>query len=371
MKKGLLVLGLVSCMLLGYAQASMDDQYLKEAYQPATVVSLTKLNTSPEFSYDIGIRMDCTLYVGRYKGAADFVPAPIALNNRVDVRVEKHWMYVFLPPNREVEMRLMSGTASEDKSCINNQTTAAAGVIPAGTILPVTVDSTMGSSKSQRGAAITATIMQDVPLPGGRSLRAGSEVTGHVVGAVSPGKGSDESSLSFQFDQVRFGNRTVPITTNLRALASVMEVNAARVPKTGGDGDWSGNWTLVQIGGDQTSHGEGGPVMLGSQMVGEYTDQGTLAHFTSDLGSECRGVVDHDRRPQAFWLFSVNACGTYGFGDVRLVHSGRTDPVGEVTLISSGKAVKVGRGSAMLLRVDRSGSEGTQARAMLVQAANQ
>lgn len=370
MKKSLVIVGFVSCMLLAYAQAGTDDQYLKEAYQPATVVSVTNLNTSPEFSYDIGIRMNCMLYVGRYKSASNFVPSPITLNNSVDVRVEQHWMYVFLPPDREVQMRLMSAS-SADKSCAAEQSTANAGVIPPGTILPVVLHSAMGSSKSQKGAAITATVAQDVPLPGGATLRAGSKLTGHVVDAVRPGKGSDESSLSFQFDQVRLGDRTVPITTNLRALASFMEVNAARVPKTGGDGDWSGNWTLVQIGGDQASHGVGGPVMLGSQMVGEYTEQGALAHFTSDLGTECRGVVDRNRRPQAFWLFSVDACGTYGFGDVQIAHSGRTEPVGEVTLVSDSKALKVGKGSAMLLRVDRSGSEETQALAMPAHAAKQ
>jgi len=370
MKKSLTLLALVSCMLLAYAQAGTDDQYLKQAYQPATVVSITNQNTSPEFSYDIGIRMNCMLYVGRYKSASNFVPSPITLNNSVDVRVEQHWMYVFLPPNREVGMRLMS-TSSADKSCAANQSVATAGAIPPGTILPVILNSTIGSSKSQKGSAITATVTQDVPLPDGATLRAGSKLTGHVVDAVRPGKGSDESSLSFQFDQVRFANQTVPVTTNLRALASFMEVNAARVPKTGGDGDWSGNWTLVQIGGDQASHGEGGPVMLGSQIVGEYTGQGTLAHFTSDMGTECRGVVDRNRRPQAFWLFSVDACGTYGFGDVRIAHSGRTEPVGEITLVSDNKALKVGKGSAMLLRVDRSGSETAEALATPAQAAKQ
>ena len=368
--KKILVIGFV-CTLLVYAQASTDHQDLKAAYQPATVVSVTKLKTAPEYYFDVGIRMNCVLYVGQYKSASNFVPTPIAPRNRVDVRVEDHWMYVFVPGDREVEMRLISTKSSEDNSCVNDQTSATAGLIPPGTILPLTLDSGIGSNKSQKGATIRATVMQDVPLAGRTVIRAGSKVTGHLVDVAVPGKGSDESSLSFQFDQVQFAHRTIPITTNLRALASVTEVNDARVPKTGGDGDWSGIWTLVQIGGDQASYGVGGPVMVGSQMVGKYTKQGTLAYFTSDLGTECRGVVDRNRRPQAFWLFSVNACGTYGFGDVRIVHSGRTDPVGQVTLISGGKTLKVGKGSAMLLRVDRSGSEVAEAFATSARAAKQ
>jgi hypothetical protein len=152
-------------------------------------------------------------------------------------------------------------------------------------------------------------------------------VTGHVVEVITPGKGSDESKISFQFDQVRFENRTIPITTSLRAVASVMEVDAAQVPKTGEDGDSSGSWSLVQIGGDQVSYGQGGSVMLGSEVVGNYTSQGVLANVSPDLGTECRGMVNGDNTAQAFWLFSVHTCGTDGFGDLTILHSGHTEPV--------------------------------------------
>lgn len=232
-----------------------------------------------------------------------------------------------------------------------------AELIPAGTLLPVSLNSTLRSDKSGSGARITATLMQDVPLGTGETLRAGSKVTGHVVEATIPGEETAESSVSFQFDQVRFDNRTVPLTTNLRALASVMEVDAAQVPKAGGDEDSSGSWSLVQIGGDQVSYGQGGLVMLGAQVVGTYTSQGVSAHTSPDSGTR-----DGATRPQAFRLFSVDARGTYGLGDVRILHSGRTEPIGEVTLTSNGKGVKVGRGSAMLLQVDGSGPEEAKAR---------
>jgi hypothetical protein len=254
-------------------------------------------------------------------------------------------------------MYLHAGTGEDLK-----QTYQAAEPIPTGTILPVTLNATLRSDKSVSGAAITATVMQDVPLGGGQTLRRGSKVTGHVVEAISPGRGSDESSISIQFDGVQFDHRIVPIVTNLRALASVMEVDEALVPKSGGSEDFSGNWNLVQIGGDQVSYGQGGPVMLGSEVVGKYTSQGVLASVTADLGSECRSVVSDNGPAKAFWLFSANACGTYGFGDVQITHSGRTEPAGEVTLTSNRKTVKVGRGSAMLLRVDGSGPEEAQAR---------
>jgi hypothetical protein len=194
--------------------------------------------------------------------------------------------------------------------------------------------------------------MQDVPLGSGTTLRAGSKVTGHVVETIQPGKGSDEARISFQFDQVQLGNRTVPVTTNLRALASDTAVLAATPRPT--SPDYADN--QIQIGGDQISYGEGGPVMMGSEVVGKNTRQGVLAYVSDDLGTECRGTIDGNTRPQGFWVFSMHACGAYGFGDVRILHSGRTAPVGEVTLTSSGKSVEVGKSSGMLLRVDRSGS---------------
>jgi hypothetical protein len=360
MKKALNVIGFVACMLPAFLHAG-TEQDLKGAYQPATVVSVNKVVTSVNYAYDIGIRVDCTMYVARYKSANDYVPVEIAPNHPVNVLVDEHghWMQVFLS-DHPVELRLMSATNSQEKSCVNDLSGASVA-IPVGTILPVSLDSVVRSDKSRTGTAITATLMQDIPLGQGAALRKGARVTGHVLKAIQPGKGSDEARVSFRFDQVRSGNRVIPITTNLRALASATAVSATQVPKTGGDGESPSSWTLVQIGGDQISYGQGGPVVMGSEAVGTYTSQGVLAYLSQDLGTECRSTIDSNTRPQAFWVFSVHACGAYGFGDVKILHSGRTEPVGEVTLTSSGKAVKVGRSSAMLLRVDRSGAEETQA----------
>jgi hypothetical protein len=214
------------------------------------------------------------------------------------------------------------------------------------------------SDKSGSGATITATVMQDVPLGAGKTLRAGSMMTGHIVEAVTPGKGSDESKVSFQFDQVRLGNQTISITSDLRAVASRSEVLAATPQLT--SSEYTDN--QVQIGGDQISYGSDGPVMVGSQVVGKYTNQGVLANAGADLSASCHGMSANSGLPQAFWLFSVNACGSYGLGDLKIVQSGGTAPVGEVTLASNRKAVNLSKGSAMLLRVDGSGPEAAQAR---------
>jgi len=360
MKKALMVvIGFVACIqpMPLHASAGQD---LRGAYRPATVVSVTKVDTMVDNAYDIGIRLDCLLYVLRYKSANDYLPIGIAPNHPIDVLTGEHgyWMHVVLSPNHIAELRVLSTAGADDKSCAIDVTQSAA--IPVGTILPVSLDSMMRSDKSRPGTAITATLMQDVSLNKGTILRAGSKVTGRVVQASEPRNGSGEARISFQFDHVRLGSRAVPIAANLRALASSMAISATQVPTSGGDEDFSGYWNLVQIGGDQVSYGQGYPVVIGSEVVGKYTSQGVWAYVSQGLGTECRGTIDGNKRPQAFWVFSVHACGAYGF-DVKILHSGRTEPVGQVTLTSSGKVVKVGRSSGMLLRVDRSGAEEAQA----------
>jgi hypothetical protein len=188
-------------------------------------------------------------------------------------------------------MYVLAGTGQDPKPAYQpnqEQSTRSAETIPAGTILPVRLNSNLSSDKSGSGTPIIATVMQDVPLSKGETLRKGSKVTGHVIVASTPGKGSDESRISFQLDQVQLGNLTIPITTNLRAVASRSAVLAATPELT--SPDYVDN--QVQIGGDQISYGEDGPVMVGEQVVGKYTSQGVLAYVDQDSGTSKRG---HDR----------------------------------------------------------------------------
>jgi hypothetical protein len=267
-------------------------------------------------------------------------------------------------------MSLQAKTGPDLKQAYHHaqeQNARSAETIPAGTIIPVRLNSTLRSDKSGKGDAITATVMQDVPLGAGETLRAGSKMRGHVVASITPGKGSDEPRISFQFDQVRLGDSTIPVTTNLRAVASKTAVLAATPQLT--SSEYSDD--QVQIGGDEISYGTDGPVMVGSQVVGKYTSQGVLAYVEEDLGTSCHNTIESNSHPQAFWLFSVNACGAYGFRDLTILQSGRTEPLGEITLTSNGNAVKVGKGSAMLLRVDASRPEEAQAHTIASRATGQ
>jgi hypothetical protein len=255
-------------------------------------------------------------------------------------------------------MCLHAGTGQDLKYAAQpaQEQNAQSASFPAGTIIPVSLNSTLRSDKSRSGDSITATVMQDVVLGSGETLGKGSKVIGHVIEAVAPGNRSDESKISFQFDRVVLGNQTLSITTNLRAVASKHAVLAATPQLT--SSEYADN--QVQIGGDQISYGNDGPVMVGSRVVGKYTSQGVLAYGGQDLGTPCRGTIDDNDHPQAFWFFSVNACGTYGFGDLTVIHAGPTAPVSEVTLSSKSKVLKVDKGSGMLLLVGGSGPVETQ-----------
>jgi len=223
--------------------------------------------------------------------------------------------------------------------------------IPAGTILPLQLDTSLNSAKSKPGQVVTARLMQDVPLPSGGRIRAGSKAIGRVLDVVEARDGSG-AKLSLQFDTLEVAKRRIPMTTNLRALASMMEVEDAQIPKTGPDrGTPENAWTTTQVGDDVVYRG-GGPVANGLQVVGTPTAaNGVLARIASKPGSKCHGDLGDNDQPQALWVFSADACGTYGFPDLAIVHAGRSHPVGQITLASERSNFDVRSGSGLLLRV--------------------
>ena len=127
MKKSLILLILVAAGLVVYLHASV-----KQGYQTATVVTVKKLDTTPQFiggnptdapaqaeeyAYEIGLRLECTNYVGRYESAINYLPAAIAPNKEIDVRLEKHWMYLSLNSDREIKMGILRHERVHSDAC--------------------------------------------------------------------------------------------------------------------------------------------------------------------------------------------------------------------------------------------------------------
>jgi hypothetical protein len=222
--------------------------------------------------------------------------------------------------------------------------------IPAGTILPLRLNSSLNSKKSKPGEIVTARLMQDVPLPSGEKIHAGSKAVAHVL-EVAGARNGGGAKLSLQFDTLEVSHQKLPMTTNLRALASMMEVEDAQTPKTGPDRGTSENsWTTEQIGGEVVYRG-GGPVAKGLRVGGKPTADGVLVRIAAKPGTKCRGDLSGNVQPQALWIFSADACGTYGFADLKIVHAGRSNPIGQITLASEKSNFDIRGGSGLLLRV--------------------
>jgi hypothetical protein len=229
--------------------------------------------------------------------------------------------------------------------------------LPPGTILPVLLNSTLSSAKATPGQVITGRVMQDVPLRDGRTIHAGTRVVGHIT-SVTPASNGNPARLSLRFDALKMAGEEIPVTTNLRAIASFMEVDEAQIPVAGPDrGTPEDAWTTVQIGGDTVYRG-GGPVESAFGKVGKPVYDGVLDQLNANPDGGCRAAVDSNDAPQALWVFSSNACGTYSLPHLKIVHSGRTNPAGEIVLGSTEGQVSIHAGAGMLLRADSTQSPG-------------
>ena len=110
MKKTLMVSALMLSALLVYLHA-YSNRAAKDQYQTATVVSVDKHVAesnyvgsptdaplqSEDYGYDIGIRLDCNIYVGRYESSIDYLPSVSHPSTRWTSDFQKHMMYVSLP----------------------------------------------------------------------------------------------------------------------------------------------------------------------------------------------------------------------------------------------------------------------------------
>jgi hypothetical protein len=135
----------VVCGVLLLCAHAGAKQTAEDGYQTATVVSVAKHVSASNFvgdnpsdaplearvySYDIGIRLDCNVYVGRYESATRYIPSVFAPNHEVDVRLHKHVMYISLPfSDDEVVMGIVGHRRVKDEVCMEPAPKPLAGQI--------------------------------------------------------------------------------------------------------------------------------------------------------------------------------------------------------------------------------------------------
>jgi len=132
MKTTFMMSAAILSILLVYLHAD-TKRVSKDQYQAATVVSVDRhvtesnyVGSNPsdapvqadDYSYDIGIRLECNIYIGRYQSAVDYLPPVFAPQHTVDVRMQKHILYVSLPDSdREVKMGIVGHRRVKEEGC--------------------------------------------------------------------------------------------------------------------------------------------------------------------------------------------------------------------------------------------------------------
>ena len=223
--------------------------------------------------------------------------------------------------------------------------------IPEGTLLPIQLRSGIKVGKIHSGERVSGKLMQPVRLHGAQDLPRGAVVSGRVVDAQELPSGAG-SRIVLAFDRVRFDGKEIPISASLRALASMKAVFDAQLPTNLIDdyGSTVSDWNTVQVGGQGVYRGAG-IVMSGPDVVGRASDTGLVTgRPTASPNSPCARDIAASKAEQSLWIFSTNACGTYGFEDLSIAHAGRSSPIGEIQLESRSR-LDVRGGSGWLLTV--------------------
>jgi len=218
--------------------------------------------------------------------------------------------------------------------------------LPAGTVLPMLLNSTIDTKKDKPGAKIEGVLKQDVPLPSGKKIKSGSRVEGHIIAVSRPAGGVARVVLTF--DKLQVAGHATPLSLVVRAIAAKESVFDARLPINISLDSTQNEWITRQVGGDVVNRGRG-VVASTDAIVGRW-DGAVWAQLTPAPGAGCP-ASDGNGREQALWVFSTSACGIYGLTDVKLADAGRTNPVGHIVLESL-QDVKIAGGSGWLLLVN-------------------
>jgi hypothetical protein len=123
---------LVWFLLAGmFIESTVVTAETSRTFQPAVVVSAQKHEpdslhynkrmdapiSATEYDYDISIRLNCSIYVGRYVSAMDYLPSAFAADQSIEVSLEKHVMWARVPGNGDIKMGIVRHYAVSEKSC--------------------------------------------------------------------------------------------------------------------------------------------------------------------------------------------------------------------------------------------------------------
>jgi hypothetical protein len=125
------ICGLLFCFLVAYAELAPALDASTRQFQKAVVVSAQKYEPDTphrskrtdapapptEYDYDVAIRVNCSVYVGRYLSGIDYLPDLFSPNQSVEVSLDKHYLYVRNPGSRDIKMGIVRNYAESGDSC--------------------------------------------------------------------------------------------------------------------------------------------------------------------------------------------------------------------------------------------------------------
>jgi hypothetical protein len=221
--------------------------------------------------------------------------------------------------------------------------------LPVGTFLPVALNSSIDSDKDKPGQRLDAKLKQNLSLTDGTIVKSGTELFGHIV-SVSRGSGSTRARVVLVFDNIKMNGREYPITTSLRAAASMMAIFQARQPINSVAMDASSSWdyNTRQVGGDVVFGRK--DVRSGDGVVAMSPEPGTVVgvpRANPDAGCP----ASDNKNLQSFWVFSTNACGVYGDDNADMDVSRKPDDTkdGHITLTAAKRVLLRGGGGLLLV----------------------
>lgn len=217
--------------------------------------------------------------------------------------------------------------------------------IPAGTTLPIVLNTTLNAGKNKPGEKIEGKLMQEVQPTGTWTIKKGARVTGHIVRVSKSDQGW---SILFQFDQLEDEGQTVRLNVGIRAAASMMSVAQANTPiESTSNTDPENMWTVRQVGGATVNRGRGIVQEGRGPIVGRWTGEGVFAKLMPGESPDCPATSGNGKE-QSLWVFSPWACGPYDMEDVKIAQDGRSQPMGQIEL-KAPKNFKIRGGSAWLI----------------------
>ncbi len=238
-------------------------------------------------------------------------------------------------------------------SSLTLEQNAPASQLPPNTALPIVFTNTVDADHVKVGDPVLARTIQVVKLPG-LILPSGTQVHAHVV-AVAPApkkrnsnQPSDMSELGIQFDQISTSVSSIPLDVYVRAMADPISSLTAIEPF--GDTKWDPDSTVIQVGGDMLTPSQTDVVSRDGHIAARNIRGGVFGKLQAALGNSPDGC-DASNSEESLAIFSSSACGLYGFSEVQMKHSGRSDHPSMVMLVSPSGPAKIWKQSTALLEV--------------------